>query len=174
MLPSSKKLVQKFASLIFCGERAKIRVAQTSSNYCNFVLRCLKTSLFCEYNYIQLITTSEVARGQKWKKCDFFHFLLMRPPPRLLRSERNQFSSLASLAYLFLVPFSWDWKLFSYSNEAIKKVKTRARPYNDRPKISVLKLAPFTCYTYRFTLTLCYWIIHASLRRHKSATPRRK
>ena len=58
----------------FCGERAKIRVAQTSSNYCNFVLRCLKTSLFCEYNYIQLITTSEVARGQKWKKCDFVIF----------------------------------------------------------------------------------------------------
>ena len=53
----------------------------------------------------------------------------------------------------------YDWirknRDFKLSNEAIKKVKTRARlrrPYNDRPKISVLKLAPFTCYTYRFTL----------------------
>ena len=57
MLPSLKKLVQKFASLIFCGlERAEIRVAQTSSNYCNFVLRCLKISLKGELQlYIQLI-----------------------------------------------------------------------------------------------------------------------
>ena len=54
---------------------------------------------------LNLDPTSEVARGRKWKKCDFVHFLLMRPP-RLLRSEINQIS-VARFARVFIFGFMY-------------------------------------------------------------------